>query len=111
MARTAKQAANLNLVTSDDEAKALESNRRNKAVFNALCQLEAIFDTIVVFVQLERGEIPERPDFDDDASPDVILALAIRGRALSSAIWQTQSELDDRDKISTEDLERVVFHG
>ena len=106
MAKTAKQAANADDVEAGD--RRLYGTRSDSAVTSATHQMEAIFETIIALVRLERGNegIPKWPNFDPEFLPWVIKALAIRGRDLNSAVMGARV-----NELSTEDLERLVYHG
>jgi hypothetical protein len=69
-------------------------------------QLEAIFDGIVECARQQRGEKPEWAGFDPGQLPDIVRALAIRGRGLAHA---TMTALADTGE--SEDFEREVSHG
>lgn len=81
-------------------------NRSSAALLSAQQQLEAICGAIVGCARQQRGEIIGWPDFDAQLLPDIVRALAIRGRELAMA---TSSALDDPG--CAEDCERVVAHG
>ena len=72
----------------------------------ALCQMEAIFNTIVLIERQELGEVPDWPDFDPACLTYITRALAIRGGALNHALMAVQV-----DEIETEDLEKRVSRG
>lgn len=79
---------------------------RFDAAIRAQQQLEAIFAAIIECARQERGEGPAWAGFDRELLPDIIRALAVRGRELATA---TGAALFDPD--CDDDYERIVSHG